>query len=104
MGTEGSGVRPDCGVTSKNTIAYRKADTRRPFCHKWSCSNGSSKRSNNMEWKRYSNQRLKVSKVRLTGHEDGTRYQQTSCSSKISVHTSSRCLSACSSVSYGGSK
>jgi hypothetical protein len=42
---------------------------------------------------RYSNQRLKVSKVRSIGKAEGTRYQPSSCSSKISLQYSLKRLS-----------
>jgi len=46
-----------------------------------SCITGSSQRSIITEWKRYSNQRMKVSKPRSTGQAEGTQYQPSSCSS-----------------------
>jgi hypothetical protein len=78
-------------VMCRNTIPDRNSDMCFAYQYQSSSrSNGSSQRSTNTEWKRYSNQRLNMSKSRLTGQEDGTRYHPSSCSSKISPHTSSR--------------
>src|SRR6516225_10843762 len=78
-------------LPSRNTISDQNSHIRFVYQYQSSSrSNGSSQRSTNIEWKRYSIQRLNMSKSRLTGQEDGTRYHPLSCASKISPHTSSR--------------
>src|SRR5262252_9100090 len=66
-------------VMSRNTISDRNSDICFAYqYHSSSRSSGSSQRSTNIEWKRYSNQRWNMSKSRLTGQEDGTRYHPSS--------------------------
>ena len=55
-----------------------------------SCSIGSSPRSIIIEWRLHSNQMRNACRSRSAGHADGTLYQPSRCSSKISVQTSRR--------------
>src|SRR4051794_2545175 len=78
-------------VMSKNSIRRRDSSLARVrVSQSSSCSRRSSQRSTNIEWNRYSNHWLNVSKLRSTGQVEGRRYQPFNCSSKISPHTSRR--------------
>jgi hypothetical protein len=69
-----------------------------------SCWIGSLPRSIIIEWRLHSNQRKNAFRSRSAGHADGTRYQPSNCSSKISVQTSRRHSIASSLLSHSGSR
>jgi hypothetical protein len=62
-------------VVSRSTIAERNSDICVAYQYQSSArSYGYSQRSTKVEWKRYSNQRLNMSKPRLMGQEYGAWY------------------------------